>query len=343
MTTPLGQRQIAFLLYENRSGSTLLAGLIDRHEQIGVTLETESFAELLETGATLGDERDLRRILDILYAEAKFRDWGVDRAALAAALSALPRPAGFDALMRTVLDLAFGHRDLACYLVKGTRLTHHIRRLRAAVPGARFVHIVRDPRAVFASQSRARGSATGARMNTDPHDAARRWAANLSRVDRARGPDLIELRYEDLLADSERSVTEILRFLSRPGLPPLGTPEPAGDASAARYLGRIPANQQHLHRRLGEAARTERIDAWRDELSAAEIALVQAGAGRMLQARGYAADAEATTRAGRRRVLGMRLRLGVATLARRLGNALRLARTGRLLWRLRVVFFRLRA
>lgn len=340
MTTPLADRRIVFLMYENRSGSTFLASRLDQHPEVGVTIETETFAELLETGPTLRDGADLDRIVRTFVSERKFAEWNIPEATLRDTLAGLPRPAAFDSILRTVLDLHFGGADIACYLVKGTRLTHHIARLRQAVPGAGFLHIIRDPRGVFASQKQAIGSDTAAAMNEDALDAARRWAANARRVDRVAGPDLLEVRYEDLIADHDTTMAVVRPFVAGAGRPPLADP---GDLDGEAYLSRIPVDQRHLHRNLVRRPRSDRIEAWRDELTAVEIALTQAGAAGMLAAKGYRADETAAARAGRAALLAARLRLALATLRRRLSNARRYAAEGRFWWRVRVVLYRLRA
>ncbi len=340
MKTPLENRQIIFLMYENRSGSTFLASRLDLHEEVGVTIETETFADLLESGPVLRDDADLDRMVRIFVAERKFQEWGISESALRETLGALPRPAGFDSVLRAVLDLYFQGRDIPYYLVKGTRLTHHIARLRQASPDARYLHIIRDPRGVFGSQKQSMGSETATAMNEDAYDAAKRWAANARRVDRVAGPDLMEVRYEDLITDYDATTAAIRAFMMRDGLPPLQTP---GEMDGEAYLQRIPEGQRHLHQNLVRKPRADRIEAWRTELSAVEIALSQAGAAEVLPAKGYALDADAAARAGRVTLMLTRLRLSLATLGRRIANGFRYAREGRLLWRIRVVLFRLKS
>lgn len=340
MTVSLDQRQIVFLMYENRSGSTFLASRLDLHPEIGVTIETEAFADLLETGASIRDAADVDRVVATFFGDEKFGQWGIEREELRAALAALGAPADFEAILRTVLDLHFRSGPLSYYLVKGTRLTHHIARLRREVPTARYLHILRDPRGVFGSQKQSVGSYTARAMNEDPRDAARRWAANARRVDRVTGPDLMEVRYEDLIADYDRTMDAVRRFVARDDLPALAA---AGDFDGEAYLARIPEDQRHLHRNLLRKPRADRIEAWREELTDTEIALSQSGAGEMLAAKGYDPDMDAARRAGRWRLVRARLGLAARTLGRRLGNAVRYALTGKLFWRIRVVLFRWRA
>lgn len=337
---PLGQRQIVFLMYENRSGSTFLASRLDLHEEIAVTIETEAFADLLETGSDLKDEADIARVVNTFFGDDKFGQWNLTREKLSQGLAALPRPARFEDVLRKVLDLHFDGLDVPYYLVKGTRLTHHIARLRGEIPSARYLHIIRDPRGVFGSQKQSVGSYTARVMNDDPLDAARRWAANARRVDRVAGADLLEIRYEDLIADYDATMSKVRRFIERDGLPPIADP---GELDGEAYLAKIPEDQRHLHQNLVRKPRADRIEAWREELTDIEIALTQKGAAEVLEAKGYAPDHEAARRAGALPLLLRRALLAAGTWGRRIRNVISYARSGQLLWRIRVVLYRWKA
>jgi hypothetical protein len=337
---PLGERQIIFLMYENRSGSTFLASRLDLHDEVAVTIETEAFADLLETGPVMKDAADIERVVDTFLGDDKFLEWNLSREALETGLQSLNTPASFETILRKVLDLHFDGADTPYYLVKGTRLTHHIARLREEVPDASYLHIIRDPRGVFGSQKQSIGSYTARAMNEDPLDAARRWAANARRVDRVAAPDMMEVRYEDLITDYDETLTQIRDFMHREGLPVIAA---AGDMDGEAYLAKIPEDQRHLHQNLAQKPRPDRIEAWRNELTDAEIALTQKGAGEVLAAKGYTIDAEAAARAGALGLLVKRLALGGRTWLRRLRNVVTYARSGKLLWRIRVVLYRWKA
>lgn len=337
---PLGERQVVFLMYENRSGSTFLASRLDLHDEIAVTIETEAFADLLETGAVLQDDADVTRVVETFFGDDKFQEWNLTPDALRAGLLSLQKPASFEIVLRKVLDLHFAGADTPYYLVKGTRLTHHIARLRQEVPDALYLHIIRDPRGVFGSQKQSIGSYTARAMNEDPLDAARRWAANARRVDRVAGQDLMEVRYEDLITDYDATLDAIRQFIQRINLPKISA---AGDLDGEAYLAKIPEDQRHLHQNLARKPRTDRIEAWRDELTDVEIALTQSGAADVLPAKGYAIDTDASARAGTLRLARMRLVLTWRTWWRRLRNVVTYARSGKLLWRIRVVLYRWKA
>lgn len=96
------------------------------------------------------------------------------------------------------------------YLVEKT--PRHVRRMtviRAAVPGAKFVIIVRDGRDVTAS--------LGKRLGGDYAAALERWVKDNTRVLKERKrPDVHLLRYEDLVTDAPGTIRKVCDFLGVP-------------------------------------------------------------------------------------------------------------------------------
>lgn len=93
------------------------------------------------------------------------------------------------------------------YLVEKT--PRHLRRMnaiRAGVPGARFVIIVRDGRDVAAS--------IGKREDGDYAGGLARWVKDNARVlKERRSKDVHVLRYEDIVTDAEGTIRKVCRFL----------------------------------------------------------------------------------------------------------------------------------
>ena len=86
--------------------------------------------------------------------------------------------------------------------------SRYLEPVQAALPGALFVHIVRDGRPVSFSlrpKFEPRLDARSALLA-----AARHWVATLDRVHAARETDLLELRYEDLCEDVHGVIRTIL-------------------------------------------------------------------------------------------------------------------------------------
>jgi hypothetical protein len=112
----------------------------------------------------------------------------------------------------------FGSRRL---LAKRPAFYRHLDALSSAFPSAAFVHIVRDGRPVALSL-RAKGLSTGyihasttVEERLDPAEAlragARHWVEVLERVASAPQINLLEVRYEDLCADTHGVVRSVLR------------------------------------------------------------------------------------------------------------------------------------
>jgi hypothetical protein len=91
------------------------------------------------------------------------------------------------------------------FIEKTPRHVHQIDYIRAAAPGARFIVMVRDGRDVALSIGKRFG---------DLQAGVERWVADNEAAARQLGrPDVILLRYEDLVEDAERELRRICAFL----------------------------------------------------------------------------------------------------------------------------------
>jgi Sulfotransferase family len=103
--------------------------------------------------------------------------------------------------------------------MKDPYLSRHIPLLRSALPDAKFVHIMRDGRAVALSlqAKRLRTTYPGAsdvKKQEVLENIARYWVDVVDEIVGARGSiDLYEIRYEDFCADVRASLRQILRHI----------------------------------------------------------------------------------------------------------------------------------
>ena len=123
-------KRIGFIVYDNRSGSTLLSALLDRYPSISVSPETDRIAEILEDSAT--NKRARREHQETVPEAVRER------------------------LDQVIGELCGSAAGITHQLIKGPRLQFHLAELSAAFPDCLFVQIVRDGRAVFASKKRTR-------------------------------------------------------------------------------------------------------------------------------------------------------------------------------------------
>lgn len=151
----------------------------------------------------------------------------------------------------------------------------------AAYPGARILHMMRDPRdryaSVLARWKRRRGRVgAGTAM----------WLASeaLARENQARFPQQYRVvRYETLAGEPEATLREICDFIGEPFAPEMLTME------GARKFRDEGSNSSYGERKPGVIS-TSSIGRYRQVLSARQIAFIQRRAGPAMQRHGYALE-----------------------------------------------------
>jgi hypothetical protein len=149
-------------------------------------------------------------------------------------------------------------------------------------PNAQFINLVRDPRAAVASQIPLGWGHEEAALAS----AAVRWETSVRRVDdysdRLRPDQLLDLRYEDMVAAPEETLERVCAFA---GLT-------AGDTIqtmiAAERRGKF---RPGWHDKLSQPISVDSVERWRGKLDPHEIALVELVAAPYLERFGYQADA----------------------------------------------------
>lgn len=273
---------LILLAYISRSGSTLLSEHLDAVPSVGVTLEADLPDGIFRSELLIERPESVDRALDRLYGDPKFRAWGVAREALRARLLERPFPQRFSAVLREILALAFGDREVRFPVLKQENCIWRIQATRRLYPGAQVVFIERDPRAIYNSQRTALDSRTGRPMSRNPLVTALTYARAIERAEGCAGEPWFHIvRYEDLVAAPQETLASLLRALRIPSPSGGHAGEPGG------YAGRIPASQRHLHANAGGPPLPERAVAWQRELEGTEIDIIQWIAGRVMERRGY--------------------------------------------------------
>lgn len=134
-----------------------------------------------------------------------------------------------------VLDLLRHRLGRPTALVKFPAFSAHLPALASAVPRARFLHIVRDGRAVALSDE-----SKFARHGSDALErSARYWTTSLDAVDEARAMlELVEIRYEDLVGDTVGTLRDIVDRLGLPPHRPLDARAPTLSSTNATWFDR---------------------------------------------------------------------------------------------------------
>ncbi len=278
-----------FVLGDARSGTTFLANLLVYHPEIALSPESNFVVTLLDStrGSSIATLRDLQWTLTVVFREEKFRDWQLEERLLVDTLGAM-LPLRFGEFVRQVLlayrdafypgRSVYGLKKGGNYVLRAAELMHHF-------PQARFIHIIRDPRAVFNSKKRTLHSRRATPMERDPYRSARHWTELVLSFDRfaRRFPaQTIEVSYEDLISNLPGTLGKILAFLElnqREDLSRL-----AAESIEPLY---VVSRYRDMHKNVGLPPQAARIEAWRHELTHEEIDAIEETVGGTLRFKGY--------------------------------------------------------
>jgi hypothetical protein len=268
-----------FIVGSPRSGTTLLRRILDRHPALAICGETHFHRLVYLRRKAFGDLSDLanrRRLITEYISSRQIRRAGLDTAEFVERLSreATSYRAMFSAILSYYAEI---HGKRRC----GEKTPQHaffLETLCEWFPNAVILHMIRDPRAVVASLQRAEWSPGSVVTN------ARTWlkhnrAARLFR-DRT---GYLEVRYEALVTEPLTELRRVCALIGEEYSPLMQQPEVA---------------EGEPTRRSQAAVTSERLDIWRSELTAAQVAQIEWVLGPELESFGYtrrAAPASAFT------------------------------------------------
>lgn len=276
-----------------RSGTTLLAVMLDTHPQIAMPPETAFLPELRTLEGKTGAE--LRNaFFDLVTTDrwnvSNWNDLGIDRDAYRRRLWEL-ESFSITAGLRVLYGLYADGAGKRLYGEKTPANTQWLALLESFLPEARFIHIIRDPRDVVLSLRKTsvrRGVKRTAQIWVDVVTSARASAQGVSHYH--------ELRYEDLLLEPQRLLRQVCAFLD------LEYVEEMLDfrASGARHIGhlgdrmlpngraKVPHElRARLHENLTRPLQKDRAGNWRNEMRADDVAIVETVAGTLMRELGY--------------------------------------------------------
>jgi len=260
-------KQIVFLQYLSRSGSTYLSNLLDQYADIGVTPEIKIPVQFFRKEPFIKTTPELQNAINSLYTDKKFQGWQIDRLQLKTRLNHSYLPLGLNKFLSVMLDLYFQENGEPINIIKGVRYIRNIKHFRKIFPGCKFIYILRDIRAVYESQKRSLGSTTGLPMANNPVERAFIFYLTALKLDKyKKDPDFYIIKYENLIENSQIELLKLIQFL--------------GASNTKRkkklsYLQKIPRNQKHLHPNIMDGPIINKIDVWKTSLNQKEIMTFQ--------------------------------------------------------------------
>ncbi|MDF1561881.1 MAG: sulfotransferase [Deltaproteobacteria bacterium] len=191
-----------FVVGTGRSGTTLLRRMLSAHPRIHLTHELSFYVwdQLFDRGASAAE------LLDYFLRSFSFRWLELPAAPLRERLGALAGREEGHRIFREAMQLAAEREGKARFGDKTPSHAAHLGRLLADFPGARVIHIVRDPRGTLLSLSRMPWASASDVANALLYE--NDWRATEPFLEK-----ILRLRLEDLLADPEARMREVLAFV----------------------------------------------------------------------------------------------------------------------------------
>ncbi|MGH8799030.1 MAG: sulfotransferase family protein [Casimicrobiaceae bacterium] len=280
-----------------RSGTSLLAMMLDAHPQLAIPPETSFLPRVM--GLDGDPESMRRRFFDIVTTDritiSNWSDFGLDNEVFRRRLQAIP-----------VFTVAAGTRAFYALYAESARkprvgdktpgYVFTMQHIQALLPEAHFIHVIRDPRDTAMSWRKAWFA-----PSQDYRLLGQHWRQNVEAGRRA-APGLRryrEVRFEDLVLRPAAELERLCAYLALPWEPAMLDSAARGQVRLQVLQGRahadgrmIPREERtRIHVNLAHPPMVERVEAWRREMDDAERRQVESGAGPLLRELGYEAAA----------------------------------------------------
>lgn len=257
-----------FVVGCGRSGTTLLRTMLNRHSQVAIPLESLFIVDYLQAKESLSIELLIRTMV----REYELYEWGIE-VSECDLIGASDARTAIERLHEVYLSKLGKH----VWGQKTPRFVGYGDVLKRAWPHAKFVHVVRDPRAVVSSLIRSDVHRSNALF------ASKRWlrdvSAGLGLADKYPG-DVLLVRYEDLVRAPEATLRRVCVHLGLDYEPALIVPRRQETRDYSSYYASI-------HALLDKPPDPDRIDLWRTSLGGRQLQLVEYLCSPLLERLGY--------------------------------------------------------
>ncbi|MGI8460930.1 MAG: sulfotransferase family protein [Solirubrobacterales bacterium] len=275
-----------FVVGVGRSGTTMLRLMLDAHPELTIPPETHFLPDLIAAFDTA--EATPETIHDRLVEDRRWSDFHLDSAALLGRLEAV-EPFEVGPALRTLYELYAEKEGKPRWGDKTPNYVDRMGEIEKVLPEARFIHLIRDGRDV--AMSRIKRSL----KNPPPMQrVARNWKRRIRRAQNS-GSKLnhyLELRYEDLVLDTEGTLRTICDFIELPFDDCMLTyyeraeqrmSEMAGDLKPVDGKPMRPGDERMAaHALTREPPSADAIGRWRKRMDAADLETFERVAGDLL-------------------------------------------------------------
>lgn len=279
MSEPLKNDDPFFIIGSGRCGSTLLRLILGGHSRIVIPPETWFLLEWtrrFDATARL-TKSEVEEVVDLTTNHYRWPDFEVNADEFRSQARAVQQPT-----LRSLADLIFDEfrrrEGCARWGEKTPRYFRIIPELSKIYPDARFIHLVRDGRDVAKSFYDRKWLGGCLHRNTAE------WIEATAAVQRdcpqLGDSNFLEVRYEDLVLETEATIGRICDFLGEESEPAMFSWEDA-------VTDKVPSRELHIHGKLHRQPEPADVGRWKRELTPFQVACLEAYIGDRLVDFGY--------------------------------------------------------
>jgi Sulfotransferase family len=285
-----------FVVGVGRSGTTLLRLMLDAHPDMTIPPETHFINPFIQSSGRIRFNPKLATRTIVDDERRRWKDFGLDEEDLRAGLEQV-EPFNTTDAIRAFYELYASKHGKHRWGDKTPDYIRKMRKLKKTLPEARFIHVIRDGRDAGLSQNNR--IAKRGKDPVPPREMARRWRKRIvkARVDAEELEDYIEVRYEDMVTDTEGVLRRVCEHIELDFDPAMLTYYEGASDRLQEMAGALPAKKGRPEREAGERIaahalttkppQADRVAVWKEEMSEADNAEFEEAAGYLLEELGY--------------------------------------------------------
>jgi hypothetical protein len=278
-----------FIVGQHRSGTTLLRLMLDAHPELAIPPETQFIPLVAERCAGAADPG--AGFVAMLLEHTHWDDFHLDGELLRERLSYV-HPFELGAALRVFYSLYAERFGKSRWGDKTPRYVRHMELIQRLLPEARFVHLIRDGRDVGLSVLDERLVAGKSRGSLE--HVAERWVEKI-RYARRQAAELryyVEIRYEDLVLDTEYTLRRICDFVDlRWDVGMLeyhrSSPVRLAELVTVDEKWSTAAQRRSRHALTARPPEPSRVGRWKTEMAEPDLIAFEHVAGELLAQLGY--------------------------------------------------------
>jgi len=278
-----------FIIGQPRSGTTLLRTLLDAHPNVNIPLESPYILNLSfkYAGVKHRTKSNLLKFYNDLLKQRWFEYWTIDTTKLKESILSMEGDHPWEIICKTVnyhYQSCFEKKEILITGDKNPLYSYYPARLIKLFPNAKFIHMVRDPRANILSSLK---------VDFEMHSIkylAFRWKYLTKKIHKVKNNlqgKFYTVRYEDLVSDPEQVMKNVTGFLGIDHAPGIFD----FHKNAENIFSKYPEEEVRKNfKSLSEPINKSRADTWKKEMSKKDIRIIDHITGKYAKICNYEAN-----------------------------------------------------